>query len=68
MAEIGSVKWFNEIKGYGFIREDAGRTFFVRHVNIEMEGFRTLKPGMRVAFEVEEGPHGAEATKVSPVR
>jgi len=67
MPETGKVKWFNEWKGYGFIREGTGETLYVHHSQIRMEGYRTLKPGTRVRFEVEEGPHGREATAVSPV-
>ena len=61
----GSVKWFSNPKGYGFIvPDDGGKDLFVHHSNIEMDGFRTLDEGQRVEFEVTEGRKGPEATKV----
>jgi CspA family cold shock protein len=63
---LGTVKWFSDGKGYGFItREDDGNEFFVHHSQIVGEGFRTLHPGERVEFEEEKGDRGAEATHVS---
>jgi CspA family cold shock protein len=61
----GIVKWFNEKKGYGFIRQDDGQEVFVHHSGINATGFRTLQEGARVTFEVEQGPKGPSAVNVS---
>lgn len=66
MAE-GRIKWFNESKGYGFIEQEDGPDVFVHFSEIQMEGFKTLKEGDRVAFEVSEGPKGPQAVKVTIV-
>jgi CspA family cold shock protein len=64
----GTVKWFNDAKGYGFIAPDeGGKDVFVHHSNIQSEGFRTLAEGAKVEFEVREGQKGPEATDVRPV-
>ena len=63
----GSVKWFNEAKGYGFIKRDDGPDLFVHYTNIVGTGFRTLKEDDKVEFEVNEGPKGLQAVKVSKV-
>jgi len=60
----GSVKWFNETKGYGFIKEDSGEEFFVHHSAIQAEGFRTLAEGQIVEFDSTEGQKGKEASNV----
>ncbi|MDZ7579380.1 MAG: cold shock domain-containing protein [Deltaproteobacteria bacterium] len=60
----GTVKWFNDRKGYGFIQKDEGGDLFVHHSAISMEGFRTLGEGERVRFEVEEGERGPAAKNV----
>ena len=65
MAE-GTVKWFNAAKGYGFILSTEERDVFVHHSAIEMNGYRTLKPGERVAYEFQQGPKGLQATRVQP--
>lgn len=58
----GIVKWFNNAKGYGFVTPDDGdQDVFVHFSAIEMEGYRTLKEGQRVEFEVEQGPKGLHA-------
>ena len=62
--ETGSVKWFNEQKGYGFIVRDSGGDVFVHHSAIEEAGFRSLAEGQRVSFEVEQGAKGPAAAKV----
>jgi len=62
--ETGTVKWFNEAKGYGFIARDAGEDVFVHYSAIEEEGFRTLREEQRVEFAVEQGPKGLQATHV----
>ncbi|MFQ5756511.1 MAG: cold-shock protein [Acidiferrobacterales bacterium] len=62
----GTVKWFNESKGYGFITpEDGGKDVFVHHSAITGSGFKTLAEGQRVTFEVKEGPKGPQAENVS---
>jgi CspA family cold shock protein len=61
----GSVKWFSESKGYGFIREDSGEEFFVHHSAIQSDGFRTLNEGEVVEFEpTEDQQNGKKATNV----
>lgn len=62
---IGTVKWFNATKGYGFIGRDAGDDVFVHFSAINMEGYRRLKEGQKVEFEVEEGPKGLQAANVN---
>jgi CspA family cold shock protein len=64
MAEQGTVKWFNDAKGYGFIVRERGADVFVHHSSIIAEGFRTLGEGDRVSFEVVEGPKGLQAKNV----
>ncbi|BDG08121.1 cold-shock protein [Anaeromyxobacter paludicola] len=60
----GTVKWFNDAKGYGFISQEGGEDVFVHHTAINMDGFRTLKEGERVEFEVVQGPKGLQAANV----
>ena len=62
----GIVKWFNSSKGYGFIAPDEGEDLFVHFSSIQMDGYRTLKDGQRVAFEIASGEKGAHAINVSP--
>jgi CspA family cold shock protein len=64
MKATGIVKWFRAETGYGFIQQDGGLDVFVHAHAIEGEGFRTLHVGQRVAFELEPGPNGQQATKV----
>ncbi len=61
---IGTVKWFNDAKGFGFISQEGGEDVFVHHTAIQMDGFRTLKEGERVEFEVTQGPKGLQAANV----
>ena len=64
----GTVKWFNDAKGYGFIApEEGGKDLFVHHSNIAGTGFKSLEEGTRVSFEQREGAKGPEATNVTPV-
>lgn len=61
----GTVKWFNDAKGYGFIRADqVSQDIFVHHTSIEAEGFRTLNQGENVEFDLVEGPKGPKAEHV----
>ncbi len=60
----GVVKWFNDSKGYGFVTTEDGADVFVHHSAIEMDGFRTLRQGEEVEFEVREGPKGQQAANV----
>ncbi|MEI6860017.1 MAG: cold shock domain-containing protein CspD [Shewanella sp.] len=63
----GTVKWFNNAKGFGFICPDTGgEDIFAHYSTIEMEGYRTLKAGQPVQFEVEAGPKGIHASVISP--
>src|SRR5688572_28728225 len=64
MPEQGTVKWFNDAKGYGFIVRERGADVFVHHASIIAEGFRTLSEGDRVSFDVVEGPKGLQAKNV----
>lgn len=61
----GTVKWFNDSKGYGFIEQKNGDDVFVHHSSINGSGFRSLREGDRVEFEIEEGQKGPSATNVS---
>ncbi len=60
----GTVKWFNDTKGYGFIRGEDNSDIFVHHSEIRAEGFRTLKEGQKVEFDMAQGPKGPKATNV----
>ena len=61
----GTVKWFNDQKGYGFITpEDGSKDLFVHHSAIQSEGFRSLREGEQVEFDVTQGPKGPQATNV----
>lgn len=65
----GTVKWFNNAKGYGFIRPDnGGDDIFAHYSTIEMEGYRSLKAGQEVTFETTDGPKGLHAQGISPVK
>jgi CspA family cold shock protein len=61
----GTVKWFNDAKGYGFIRpESGGPDVFVHYQAINMSGFKSLKEGQKVSFEVTQGPKGKQASNI----
>ena len=63
----GTVKWFNNAKGYGFIApQDGGDDVFVHFSAIQSEGYRSLNEGQNVTYEVETGPKGLQATNVAP--
>ncbi|MDN3698081.1 MULTISPECIES: cold shock domain-containing protein CspD [Vibrio] len=64
----GTVKWFNNAKGFGFISpEDEEGDIFAHYSTIQMDGYRTLKAGQQVAYEVEKGPKGSHASSVMPI-
>ncbi len=65
--EQGTVKWFNESKGYGFIQKNSGGDIFVHHSGIDGEGFKTLDEGVSVQFNVEDTPKGPRAISVSVI-
>ena len=61
---IGTVKWFNSEKGYGFISREDGPDVFVHFSNIQMQGYKTLEEGQKVEFEIAQGRKGEEAQNV----
>ncbi len=61
---IGKVKWFNDAKGFGFIEHSSGKDVFVHYSVIETEGFKTLKDGEEVHYELKQGPKGLHAARV----
>ena len=64
---IGTVKWFNATKGFGFIGRDGGDDVFVHFSSIQMEGYKRLDPEQKVEFSIEDGPKGLQAANVIPV-
>ena len=66
--ETGTVKWFNDQKGFGFIQREKGDDVFVHHSNINSEGFRSLAEGQRVEFDVTPGKKGLQAENVVPIQ
>lgn len=64
---VGTVKWFNARKGYGFIGRDGGEDIFVHFSSITMDGYRRLDEGQSVEFSIEEGPKGVQAAEVVPL-
>jgi CspA family cold shock protein len=67
MPEFGVVKWFNNDKGYGFIKRNSGEDVFVHHTAIQSQGYRTLNEGEKVEFDVKQGPKGLQAENVRRV-
>jgi CspA family cold shock protein len=64
----GTVKWFNDSKGFGFITpSEGGEDLFAHHTAIQMSGFKTLKEGQKVEFEVKRGPKGLQAHNIKPL-
>ncbi len=64
----GTVKWFNDSKGFGFITpDDGGKDVFVHHSAIQGSGFKTLAEGQKVSYELQQGPKGPSAANVVPV-
>lgn len=67
MSVEGTIKWFNEKKGFGFIQQDNGGDIFVHYSSIVSDGFKTLAEGQRVKFDVEEGSKGPKAVNVQKI-
>jgi CspA family cold shock protein len=65
---VGTVKWFNSSKGYGFISREGGPDVFVHFSAIQTQGYRTLTEGQKVEFTVEKGPKGLQASNVVPIQ
>jgi len=63
----GTVKWFNDQKGFGFITPESGNDVFVHHSAIQDEGYKSLAEGQEVEFEIQQGPKGEQATSVVKV-
>jgi cold shock protein len=66
-VEKGTVKWFNDAKGFGFVTRESGPDVFVHHTAIASEGFRSLNEGDQVEFEVTKGPKGLQASNVRKI-
>jgi len=64
---VGTVKWFNGTKGYGFLARENGEDVFVHYTAIQMQGFRNLVEGQKVEFSIEKGPKGLQAVNVTPL-
>jgi CspA family cold shock protein len=64
---VGTVKWFNATKGFGFIGREEGEDVFVHFSSINMEGYKRLEPDQKVEFSIEQGPKGLQAANVVPI-
>lgn len=65
---IGTVKWFNDTKGFGFVTpEGSNEDLFIHFSSIQMDGFKTLKENQKISFEITEGPKGKQAINIQPV-
>ncbi len=67
MSVEGTIKWFNEKKGFGFIQQDNGPDVFVHYSSIVADGFKTLAEGQRVKFDIEDGNKGPKAINVTKI-
>lgn len=64
----GTVKWFNDSKGFGFITpDDGGKDLFAHHSSIQMDGYKSLKEAQKVSFTVQDGPKGPAAANIKPI-
>lgn len=63
--QVGTVKWFNATKGFGFIGREEGEDVFVHYSAIKMDGYRRLEEGQKVEFSIEQGPKGLQAAEVT---
>jgi cold shock protein len=68
MRSTGTVKWFNDAKGYGFITMEGGEDVFVHFSAIQAQGFRSLAEGAAVEFDLVQGPKGLQAANVTPIQ
>ncbi|MBU0561148.1 MAG: cold-shock protein [Bacteroidetes bacterium] len=66
--ELGTVKWFNSSKGYGFIHSDSGKDVFVHYSSIQSEGYKALDEGQKVEFTVADGEKGPQAQEVKVIK
>jgi cold shock protein len=64
---VGTVKWFNATKGFGFIGREGGEDVFVHFSSIQMDGYKRLEENQKVEFSIEQGPKGLQASNVTPV-
>lgn len=64
---VGTVKWFNATKGFGFIGREEGEDVFVHFSSINMDGYKRLEPDQKVEFSIEQGPKGLQAANVVPI-